>query len=1461
MLDCTAENDETMREEDEAYVRELIAAELAKERVQRQGEQPSIFGELARSRAEKNEPNTTGGNVVCDRDRDDELRGIREWIDSLPDDGMELLRCMEFDLLCPDLISTDEMGFGGGGSNSTPSPGGASASAATTLAPTDPGSDVLLQLLQLQAPPPPPIHPRAVSYKSASCAVLGATDGRNEEDRVLRERFRRPRLFQLVERMTSGRKRNGRGKKQQQQSLKQNSGSSGKRYDVIARKFITPSGEVLSVGCTDRQQRTDELFLSQTTITHYFDENSCGDDAAMQRIRRRCHLRLCENSFPATLGSDARSRKESIVQVFRIVTRGRFLSIAPKRGSSLHDKFPFCAPWLDPSSQWFSLPMFLASRFETSLWKAFEQWQTKGVTVSLSPSFPDQLGDILINYSDVGASRLLGIAAGRAFAKLLHQEDTLSGLIRDGLVWRLIGEENALQPPALPCQVDEVGLSNGYVVFKSLLSLPLIQMGSSLDKYRYVALCFLKDGLAAAAEKSLLLEMVTEEEEEKKTEGSTTTFAVPNASARRRSKKKRKKGKKSRGTPVLKRIDETSPVQDENSVNTNDTGAPEDDEAVPFARRARSPSLPSVGANQNTIMVLQILDGVLCSVFEEVGLGTNADDADGVHQSFFDVGEKRETKPQKESITFQYKRPRRNLPSTTTSATAATGLQNTPADEEWNHPPPVATAIGSHIRNNRAQSPEDTSSISMLSYNTNPYHHPQSPHDHVFSFMDSSQSNLSNRPIAGGFHSYGSIFDDGSSPLGMALNLGTNSDSGFNQSGHIGGRWSGLGRQYPSRERSLFTDFFDKEDPREAQDIDEMLMAASTAASFASSNAYDDASSSDAGYDDDSEGDRNMFEVEKGYEGIRENGMSPTELSAVSENTEDARIEEQIDSALVGEENVAKDSVASQTLQMIEDGANTIEELCDEYDTVEGNAEQKKRSVSVDSTRGEVSASTEGIHISDRALSPLQSSELPSGSPQTLTEEDQQRVKTPSQNNISSHHDPTLTPSEPPPTPPPQLSPIQVSLADLGKFIKANKRSDDVNRDFEKATSVSSLPGSPRLDSTKRNWSRDDLTRLASMNDDTASGIRRRRRLRSSSSQNFEEVMSYRTALSKSIKGSSTCSRHEVRSVAGSVDHRFLDRRQLLRPRLSIPDMKKAGLPIVEGHLHANICARSETALDAYEDSSHVNVMRPHEEMDNATTTRDGATTISSAHTPGEPQEVSHLREERDAFRDLCLTLGAEVAKLKSTVAALQQGQNNSMAYTHPQMGYAATPGTQQPYFHSTGAPSFTQQGFPPGYAMSDAGIAHETTRSEDGSDAIYQDTSGLQTQWQGDQGHPTGFIQIRRPSLSCNRTVSNASVDHDAGCHGSIAMSALRSSVHRDTFGGGVLSQGLQSRLSIDISSYCSSISSQLKKQENRYVLNVSLFRIFYSGRALSHYLSIVLQFILACSGDLLLQSASRDW
>ena len=1300
-----------MRESDEAYVRELIAAELAKERIQKQREQPSVLGGLVQFRAKNSEASTkeaitnTADGGASQGASDDELKGIREWIDSLPDDGVELLRCMEFDILCPDLAGTDGSGIGGGTA--------ASSLDRATVPGGDAGSDVLLQLLRSQAPPPTPIHPRAVSYKSASCAVWGATDGRDEEERVSRSRFRRPRLFQLVERTASGGaggQRSGCRKRQQ-------------RYDAIARKFITASGDVLSIGSTDQQRLADEWFIKETVVTHYLDEiGADGESSAGPEPRRRCHLRLTKE-FPCSLsGGGKRSRKETVLRALTIVSRGRFLSNVPRRGADVGTNFPFCAPWLDPTSEWFSLQTFLASRFEAALWNTFDLLKAEKVPPSRPCSSP--INDILWDYSDIEANRLMDMAIGEAFARLLRQEDTSSGLVRDGHIWQLIekGRDSLVPPEAF----DQAGASSGHAILKSSFSLPLIQLGSSNDIYRFSVLSCLKDCLAAEAEKNLLSEMVAEEE---KKSDCSNTFKVPSARSRR-SKKKRKKGRKSRGTPVLKRIDEASSTHEENSVNTNNTAVYEDDEALMLAKRAHSP--PSVGANQNTIMVLQILDGILCRVFEEVGLGAKEEDGDG---AFLDVGERKEARrPQKQSLSFQYKRPKKRPANG--AGTIPHSASSVPPSSPANH----SSFVASHGQN-RAQSPEDSSSISMLSYNTNPYHHPQSPHEHVFSFMDSSQSNLSNRPTAGDFHGYGSIFDDGSSPLGMALNLG-DSRSGFSDSAPISGSWSGLGR---SRDRSLFTDFFDKEDLREAQDIDEMLMAASTAASFASSSAYDDASSSSSNN--------------------REPGDKP---------------DDEADSSSLQKKNAADTGIA----------------------------------------RNEPSASADDLDPPPPKVVTASPMPISDGVLRTPTE-DPQRVTTPSLDNTSTQRDLPLTPSEPPPTPPPQLSPIQVSLADLGKFIKASKLSDDVSRDFEKATSVTSLPGSPRLNSTKRNWSRDDLTRLASMNDDTASRMRTRRRIRSSSSQQFEDVMSYRTALSKSIKDSSTCSRHEVRSVAGSVDHRFLDRRrQFLRPRLSIPDLKKVDVPIIDGHLHSNICAQSETALDGYEDSSHVNVMRPHEEIDNATTTRDGATTISSAATPKEPQEVAHLREERDAFRDLCLTLGAEVAKLKSTVAALQQGQN-STAYTHSQMGFTTTSSvmtsmSQQPYAYPSGPHLFTPQGLQPAYAMSDAGIANETAHSEDGSDAIYQgDGSGLQTQWQGGQSHPTGFIQIRR--TSCNRTVSNASVDHDAGCHGSIAMSALRSSIHRDTFGGGVLSQGLQSRLSIDINSYCISLSSKLKKQENR--------------------------------------------
>lgn len=55
---------------------------------------------------------------------------------------------------------------------------------------------------------------------------------------------------------------------------------------------------------------------------------------------------------------------------------------------------------------------------------------------------------------------------------------------------------------------------------------------------------------------------------------------------------------------------------------------------------------------------------------------------------------------------------------------------------------------------------------------------------------------------------------------------------------------------------------------------------------------------------------------------------------------------------------------------------------------------------------------------------------------------------------------------------------------------------------------------------------------------------------------------------------------------------------------------------------------------------------------DNFTVTKDGATTISSGTSQRESEEVTLLREQRNVYRDMCLTLGSEVAKLKNVLAA-----------------------------------------------------------------------------------------------------------------------------------------------------------------------------------------------------------------
>jgi hypothetical protein len=152
---------------------------------------------------------------------------------------------------------------------------------------------LLNEMVKLQSPPPTPIHPRVLDYRPAT--ARGATDGRNEEERIYKSRFRKPRLFQLMEKSSTP-VRNHRLRKR----------SNSRRFHVIARKFVTPWGQVLSVGCTQEQRDADELLLKGTRIHN-----------AIEKGRDRCTFCCPEDG--------------RILRILHVSSRGKFLSVPMPR--------------------------------------------------------------------------------------------------------------------------------------------------------------------------------------------------------------------------------------------------------------------------------------------------------------------------------------------------------------------------------------------------------------------------------------------------------------------------------------------------------------------------------------------------------------------------------------------------------------------------------------------------------------------------------------------------------------------------------------------------------------------------------------------------------------------------------------------------------------------------------------------------------------------------------------------------------------------------------------------------------------------------------------------------------------------------------------------------------------------------------------------------------------------------
>lgn len=193
-----------------------------------------------------------------------------------------------------------------------------------------------------------------------------------------------------------------------------------------------------------------------------------------------------------------------------------------------------------------------------------------------------------------------------------------------------------------------------------------------------------------------------------------------------------------------------------------------------------------------------------------------------------------------------------------------------------------------------------------------------------------------------------------------------------------------------------------------------------------------------------------------------------------------------------------------------------------------------------------------------------------------------------------------------------------------------------------------------------------------------------------------------------------------------------------------------------------------------------------HHEAEVVSSSENSSASITTAVTPKLPlNDETHLREERDAYRDMCLTLGAEVSKLKNLLAA-QRGMS-TIGHFDP---FAVSPHATI-LFDPDSVARFAQAG-PKARtlgAMSEAGYRadYESLASED---------------------DPMGKV-IGARQMSGTVAGSDISVELSTTHLGHPASVCMPTS--KDLFDP-VSLNGMQSRLSNDILSFMSSTNIQLR-------------------------------------------------
>lgn len=436
--------------------------------------------------------------------------------------------------------------------------------------------ELLKQMVDLQSPPPTPIHPRAMGVKLASNVF--SSDGRDEEERIMRNRRVRPRLYQFIERKNSNgfdldqslaslppeiaamvRKENT---VQSSSKQKRNRGENTLSYDVIARQFRASWGEQLSLAPTEEMRIIDEELLFGTYLKGGGEQSRCC-------TFKRCNYR------------EHQDEKAYFLKVLKIASRGRFLSEEPQRKSC-----KFMAPWLQPTKEWFSLSTYLASRFEIALWNSFRFHRCNGFVKTVT------VDSIEASLRQLNVSQSSSAVAG--VMKQLLEVSIADGKLRDELVYKLL-----TRPPDVRTTRD-------------LEEIQLVRLNTTIDTFRIMLMNHLKSEITKLAERDLL-------------QSHPNQRAVGNSGNRNVKGKKRRKKKKRRNKPIemkLVAIDEKR-GDDANSTSNSSRSSNNVGLTLPPTITLNEED------NQHKIVALGILDDIMEGVWKKVGLQGKVQEEDG----------------------------------------------------------------------------------------------------------------------------------------------------------------------------------------------------------------------------------------------------------------------------------------------------------------------------------------------------------------------------------------------------------------------------------------------------------------------------------------------------------------------------------------------------------------------------------------------------------------------------------------------------------------------------------------------------------------------------------------------------------------------------------------------------------------------------------------------------------------